>query len=460
MNPLVPLLCLYLLALACITALGVARVRSAADFWIAGGGVSALSTGGSLVATIVGGSSTLGMAGLAFRRGLTGGWWLLAGAVGLTALVFLVKGLKTGSYYTLPELISRWYGPIMGKISGMFIMIAWLGIVGAQAAAAGTILATFLGGQSRSWMLAAGAVFVAYTLCGGQISVIRTDLLQAAIIAGGIALCTGFALQQSGGFRALRAVLPPAYFSFPVSELFPTGQLLLMLLVVASTYLIGPDMLSRVFSARNARSARRAIIITISAIIPLALLVTTAGMTARVLFPHAPPETALPILARSALPPWAGALVMLALLSAFLSSADTTLLTMSAILTVNILGRKDPARLIVPRLSVLGCGAAGVAVGVFSGGIIPSLLLGYSVFAGALFVPILAGALGRAMGKTSAIAAAVLGGACALAGKLLNNDPLVAASFAVGITAAVLDRIVLRRKRRSDPRFPSSYWKM
>jgi len=40
---------------------------------------SALATGGSLIATIVGGSSTLGLAGLAFSQGLSGSWWLLVG---------------------------------------------------------------------------------------------------------------------------------------------------------------------------------------------------------------------------------------------------------------------------------------------------------------------------------------------------------------------------------------------
>ena len=438
----------YLVVILGVGIAGVLRVRSAADFWIAGGRASAISTGGSLAATIVGGSGTLGLAGLVFSRGLTGSWWLLVGPVGLSGLLFFLKNLKSRSVYTLPELIGGWYGPIMGKVSGLLVLIAWLGIVGAQTAAAGRILSTQFGGQMRYWTLAAGSVFVAYTISGGQVSVIRTDLLQALLITFGLGLCAVVGLQLSGGFAGLSAGLPPRYFAFPVSPDFSGSDLALMLLVVGSTYLVGPDMLSRVFSARSEGSARRAVLISICVIIPVAGFVTIAGMSARILYPEIAPEAALPMLVKQALPSWLGALTTIALLSAFLSSADTTLLTMSAILTVDFLGKRDSERLLVPRLSVLGCGAAAVLVGIFSGGIIPSLLLGYSVFAGGLFVPILAALLGKPLRSSSALAAAVLGGLCALAGKLAGRDLLVAGSFAVGAAIFAADRVIFLLERR------------
>lgn len=450
MNPFVLALSLYLLVVLGVGVAGVIRVRTAADFWIAGGRASAVATGGSLAATIVGGSSTLGLAGLAFSRGLTGSWWLLVGAAGLFGLLFFLKNLKSRSVYTLPELISGWYGPVMGKIAGLFVVVAWLGIVGAQATAAGRILSTFFGGQTRYWTLAAGAVFVAYTVSGGQVSVIRTDLLQALLIISGLALCAVVGLQLSGGFDGLSAGLPRRYFAFPVSPEFSGLDLALMLLVVGSTYLVGPDMLSRVFSARNEHSARRAILISICTIVPVAVFVTVAGMSARFLYPQIAAEAALPMLARQALPSWLSVLTMIALLSAFLSSADTTLLTMSAILTVDFFSKKDAKGLLLPRLSVLGCGTAALLVGIFSGGIIPSLLLGYSVFAGGLFVPILAGLLGKPLRTSSAIAAAILGGFCALAGKLAGSDLLVAGGFAIGAAVFAADRVALLLKHRGD----------
>jgi SSS family solute:Na+ symporter len=215
------------------------------------------------------------------------------------------------------------------------------------------------------------------------------------------------------------------------------------LLVVGSTYLVGPDILSRIFSSRNKRSARRGILISIAVIIPIAFLVTVSGMVARALFPDISAEAALPMLAKQALPPWLSAIMMVTLLSAFLSSADTTLLTMSAIVTVDILRQKDSNRLLGPRLSVLFCGAMALIVGIFSGGIIPSLLLGYSIFAGGLFVPIVAGLVGKPLRRPAAFSAALLGGGCALAGKLLGSDILVASSFGIGLAVTAVDRFLI-----------------
>ena len=448
MNPFVLALGIYLLVILAVGVAGVLRVRTPADFWIAGGRASALATGGSLAATILGGSSTLGLAGLAFSRGLTGSWWLLVGPVGLFALLFFLKTLKSRTVYTLPELIGGWYGPVMARVSGLFVVVAWLGIVGAQATAAGRILSTFFGGQTRCWTLAVGAVFVAYTLSGGQVSVIRTDLIQALLISVGLGLCAAVGLRLTGGFAGLSEQLPARFFAFPLSPDFSGLDLTLLLLVVGSTYLVGPDMLSRVFSARNERSARRAILLAICMIIAVAVFVTAAGMAARSLYPDIPAEASLPMLAKNALPSWLSALTMIALLSAFLSSADTTLLTMSAILTIDFLSKKESKSLAAPRLAVLGCGTAAVLVGIFSGGIIPSLLLGYSVFAGGLFVPILAGLLGKPLRTSLAITAAILGGLCALAGKLTGNDLLVAGSFTIGLTFLACDRAAVALKRR------------
>ena len=433
----------YLVLVLTLGIHGAIKVRSGADFWIAGGRASGISTGGSLIATIVGGSSTIGLAGLAFQRGLTGSWWLLVGPVGLLFLLLFVKNLKRQSVFTLPELIGLWYGPGMRKVAGLFILAAWLGIVGAQANAAGRSLETYFGGRAVFWTVAAAAVFIVYTASGGQVAVIRTDLVQALLITGGIACCAVIGVQLSGGFEGLSASLDGSFFSFPLSEDYSGYDLLLMLLVVGSTYLVGPDILSRVFSSKNKCSARRGILISIAVIIPIAFLITFSGMVARVLFPDIAAETALPMLAKQALPPWLSSIMMVALLSAFLSSADTTLLTMSAIITVDILEQKDSNRLLGPRLSVLFCGAAALLVGIFSGGIIPSLLLGYSIFAGGLFVPILAGLIGEPLRRKAAFSAAFLGGGCALAGKLLGSDVLVASAFGVGLAVLAVDQLLI-----------------
>lgn len=441
------LLAAYALLMLAVGVRSLRKVRTAEDYLLAGRRSSGLDTGGSLAATILGASATLGLAGLAFRRGLTGSWWLLAGAMGLGVLYFLAGAAKAREVFSLPDLLGRWYGPAMRRVASAFIFVAWLGVVGAQMSAAGRILATFLGGRAPWWALLSGALFVLYTVLGGQLSVIRTDLYQLAFIVAGVVGCLAGGLQAVHGLGGLRQALGPGFFSFPLSPGFSLTDLALLLLVVGSTYIVGPDMLSRLFCSREVRSARRGILLSIAVIVPSALAIALIGMAARVLFPGAAPESAFPLLMKHSLPPLLAAIVMLALLSAFLSSADTTLMTMTTVLAVDLLRLPVTAKggLWALRGITLLCGAGALAVGIFSGGIIPSLLLSYTIFSGALFVPVLAGLAGRPMRGPAAIAAALAGGGLALTGKLLASDPLIAAGYAVALLIYLMDGLLSRR---------------
>jgi SSS family solute:Na+ symporter len=440
--------------LAAAVVLGIAsltHVRTTRDFLVAGRRYGGFSIGGSLAATILGASSTLGLAGLSATQGLAGAWWLLVGVPGLLALFFLIPRIKRFPVYTLPELIGEWYGPLVRKVSGVLVAFAWLGIIGAQMGAAGRILALFWPGGVPLWTLAAGAVFVFYTTAGGQVSVIRTDSFQIVLILAGILAAVFGGLQALGGWTGLQARLDPSFFSFPFSASFTPAELLLLLLTVGSTYLVGPDMLSRVFCSRDARAARRGVLMAIATIVPTALIVALIGMEARALLPEAlgpgaGGEAAFPGLIRGVLPAPLGALALAALISAFLSSADTTLLTASAIVSVDLFslaeGAVRPMRLITMLVGIIS-----VAVGILTRGIIPSLLLGYTVFTGGLFIPIAAGLAGRPMRRASALLSMIGGGLLALAGKLLRMDAPVVAAFLFSLALLAVDLLLERSDR-------------
>lgn len=81
---------LFFSAILAIGIFSFFKVKTKEDYLVAGRRAGGLAVGSSLAATILGGSSTLGLAGLAFARGLTGSWWLLVGAAGLFLLFFFV----------------------------------------------------------------------------------------------------------------------------------------------------------------------------------------------------------------------------------------------------------------------------------------------------------------------------------------------------------------------------------
>jgi SSS family solute:Na+ symporter len=191
--PELTIIIVYFLAMLAIGIISRKRARQADNFFVAGRKGPALFIIGSLLATIIGGSATVGMAGLGFQRGLTGMWWLLAGTIGLIFLgTFFAKKVRQYALYTLPELIEKQYDSRTAFASSLLIVIAWIGIIAAQIIAAGKIMGILGIGSPSLWMVVFSFVFIAYTVLGGQYSVIRTDLFQTLIIFGGI--FTGAAL--------------------------------------------------------------------------------------------------------------------------------------------------------------------------------------------------------------------------------------------------------------------------
>jgi len=109
------------------------------------------------------------------------------------------------------------------------------------------------------------------------------------------------------------------------------------------------------------------------------------------------------------------------MIAAFMSSADTTLLTASSILTMDIYRSIRPDEsprglLLASRITVVLLGFVSLAVALSAPEIISTLLYAYTVFTSGLLVPLLAGFHRERLGLSSngALAALVGGGGIAL----------------------------------------------
>ncbi len=280
------IIAVYFLVMVIIGVMARRKAKGADDFFVAGRKGSSLFITGSLVATIIGGSATVGMAGLGFSRGLTGAWWLLVGSIGLIVLgFFFAKKVREFGLYTLPELVEKQYDRRVALAASILIVVAWLGVIAGQIIAAGRIMSVLGIGDPLLWMLLFTAVTVFYTALGGQHADIRTDLVQASVIFVGIFVGVAVLLPQLGGFAGLKSALPAQHFSFPLSSKFGLVDFIGYLLLVGLTYVVGPDMYSRILSAKDAKTARASVLWTALLIAPFALAVTLIGMGAAVLFP-------------------------------------------------------------------------------------------------------------------------------------------------------------------------------
>jgi len=446
----------YFLVMIAIGMVSRRETKGTDDFLVAGRKGSSLFVTGSLLATIVGGSATVGMAGLGFTQGLTGAWWLLVGSIGLVILgLFLAEKVRKLALYTLPELVGKQYDSRMALATSLLIVIAWIGIVAGQIIAAGKILSVVGIGNPLLWMVLFTIVFVAYTLLGGQYAIIRTDALQAAIIFIGIFGGLALLLSNLGGWSGLKSNLSPEQFAFPISSQFGGIELVTLLLLVGLTYVVGPDMYSRLFCAKDSKTARTSVLWAALFIIPLAFGITLIGMGASVLFPQISPEQAFPTIIKEILPPFMGGIVLAALLCAVMSSADTTLLSASTILVVDIVGWFKPSLserkiLSLSRWGVVALGVCSLIVALMLKGVISALLFAYTVYTAGVILPVIAGFYRKRLRVTplGAMAALIGGGSIGLISKLFDIKYLdLGALLISGLLLFVVSFIDNRRQR-------------
>ena len=444
-------LIIYLVVLIAIAVRSARRVKDIPDFFVARKGASAKAVAGSLVATILGGSAVIGAVDSGAKLGGAASWFMLVGALGLLALIpFAGRAYEHGKY-SLPDLVENLYGKGPRMVATIVIPIAWTGIVAARIIAAAKLLMTFTSLGYMTAAIVSAVVFTGYTLAGGQLSILRTDFMQACLIIVGLLLLAGFAL--FGGVSGAEA---PASLSsilqgapeFPFNKNFTPLDLFLLILTYGTTYTAGPDIYSRVFCAKDTATAKKAIAMAACTLIPVAFVIGFLAVYGVSLgsmgdFVQSARITAI---ADAVLPSALLPLFALALLSVVLSSADTTLLSSSVI--INGLCRKPS--LLQARIVILMNGLLALMLALVFTDIIGTLLLALAVYAGAFTVPILWGLLGLQAKPKFVGAAIIAGGILALSGKLCpalpgslgqhTGDILMIAAFVVNAVILAIGR--------------------
>ena len=438
-------LIIYLVLLVAIAVRSARRVKDIPDFFVARKGASAKAVAGSRVATILGWSAVIGAVDSGAKLGGAASWFMLVGALGLFALIPIAGRAYEHGKYSLPDLVENLYGKGPRLVATIVIPVAWTGIVAAQIIAAAKLLMTFTPLGYTTAAIVSALVFTGYTLAGGQLSILRTDFLQACLIIVGLLLLAGFAKFGGGELGSMLASATTSVApKFPFNANFTPLDLFLLILTYGTTYTAGPDIYSRMFCAKDAATAKKAIGMAACVLIPVAFVIGFLAVYG-VNFAHVQ-GARITAIADAVLPSALLPVFALALLSVVLSSADTTLLSSSII--INGLCRKPS--LFQARIIILLNGIVALLLALVFTDIIGTLLLALAVYAGAFTVPILWGLLGFQAKPKFVGAAIVAGGILALAGKLCpalpgslgqhTGDILMIAAFVVNGAILVLGR--------------------
>ena len=339
----------YLLVTIAIGLVAAKRVKTSADFAIAGRHLPLAMIVTTTFATWFGAETVLGIPAKFVNSGLNGVVEDPFGAGGCLILVglFFAGKLYRMNLLTISDYYRERYGRSVEIFCSIIIMVSYLGWVSAQVTALGLVFNLLSGGViSMPWGMTIGVVSVlAYTLFGGMWSVAITDFMQMIILVVGLAVLAVYAGDQAGGAdKVIALAVSQDLFKF-LPE--PNMKDILFFLAAAITIMFGSipqqDVFQRVMSANSLNAATKGPIIggicyILFAFVPMFLVVS-----ALIIMPEQAaqlieedPQKVLPTLVMTQMPFIMQVLFFGALLSAIKSCASATLLAPSVTFTENI----------------------------------------------------------------------------------------------------------------------------
>ncbi|MBR6331907.1 MAG: hypothetical protein IKR78_02110 [Dehalococcoidales bacterium] len=429
-------LLLYLAVFIVIGILENRNIRSFKDYSVAGKNQNSLSVVMTLLATMIGASTTIGITTTVNNIGFPGIWWLAFGSVGLTLQsVFLSKRVRDIGADTLPDLAGKIAGRPAEMIISLIIVISWIGVIAGQLVAMDSLITFALGKSSSLIFIITSLIVIAYTAIGGQLSVVKTDKVQLLIILIGITVCMIYLYFTRGDNNAVIAQnIELLNENYKVTDLFT------QLFVIGGVFFLGPDIMSRNFIAKDSRSARNAAWIAGIVLLIFAVIITLIGMWIRYnVTPEELGDMGALMYAVSIMPKWVAILLVFGLLSAILSSTDTCLINASTIFVKDILGKESVTGV---RTTVVVIGIAALMLAALGQKDIMSLLTGaYSIYTPGVIFPLTVAILAykkRRIDIRIWIAAVIAGGLFGIMGTYFGTF-----LSTLGVPGAVMDHLTL-----------------
>lgn len=440
-------------------------VRGSSDFFVAGRSLGPGLVFTSMIAANIGAGATVGVAGLAYRDGLSAWWWSGSAGVGSLVLAFWVgprlwRLAKERGFYTTGDFLDARYG---GTVRGVVTALIWLGslsILAAQLLAGATILNVIAGIPLWAGSLAGGAIMTAYFAAGGLLGTARVNTLQLAVMLIGFAVALPGVVGNAGGIASLATApgLPEGFGSLLHSS--GPGSGWTFLLLVGPAFIVSPGLIQKSYGAANERALRWGVGLNAVALMVFTFAPVLLGMAARVLEPGiANPNAVLPQVLTHHLTPWLGAIALAAIFSTEVDTCDAVLFMLSTSLSQDLYrrhinpGASDRQLLTVARGAAVVGGAAGVTFSVFLPTVVEGLSIFYSLLGVTLLVPVVGGLFIARAGSREALASIAGGVVAWLAVRfwLRGISPWMDPTFVGLVVAALAFGLVLALPRRQQP---------
>ncbi|MFL2944686.1 MAG: sodium:solute symporter family protein [Candidatus Poseidoniales archaeon] len=373
------ILAIYLTVSIGIGLYGRSKEDSAEDYFVASRKINPWILFCTLAATNFSAFFFLGFAGASYRAGW-GFYGIMAMGTSLVGLSILLLGIpihrlgKEKGYVTPPELIAgETNSKYLGWIYGSVLVVFTLPYLATQPMGAGILLETLSGGEIPYFTgaLLLTCVMIIYLVLGGMKSSAMTDVFQGILMFSILIIFViGFFIHKDiGGFgEAGQSLWDNKPEKFVRENNFTWEIIFSYTILWPITVPMFPQLFSRFYIAENDKAIRTAAWLYPTVVPILFLFPVIIGVYGNIIdFDHvltkSESDNILPLVLTEYAPLWAGAIVCVGAIAAFMSTADSQILAMSSIITKDGLpaiteikeeNEKQIGRILIIILAIIG----------------------------------------------------------------------------------------------------------
>jgi solute:Na+ symporter, SSS family len=370
----------YFLAMLLIGTFFGRNQSSTKDFFFGGQRFAWWLIAFSLVATTIGSYSFVKYSRIAYKYGIASSQTYLNDWFWAPLLLFgWLPILYFSRVVSIPEYFERRFSPICRRVATVLLLVYLIGYVGINLFTMGKALNILLGWPVFFAAFGVAAVSAVYVTFGGQTSVIMTDLFQGVMLLATGLILLWLGMEYLGGPGEFWNHLPrghrTAFTNFNTDPSYHSVGIFWQDAMANSAmfYFLNQGMVMRLMAARSIKDSRRAVVAMLVILMPIAaIVVASGGWVGKALvhagaLPELEPGRAFFVAANLLAQPGVFGLVMAALTAALMSTVDSLITAISAIVVNDVYKPMHPKAserklLSVARVTAISISIVGVAL--------------------------------------------------------------------------------------------------
>ncbi|MDR1574089.1 MAG: sodium:solute symporter family protein [Clostridiales Family XIII bacterium] len=447
---------LYFVVLIGIGIFASKRTKNAQDFAVAGRRLSMFVALCTIIASEWGGGNVMGVSADAYAYGVSAYIYPLSMGIG----IFLLGLLLAKKYWSIEEIsmckyIRKRYSKRCEILATVLMLLSIMLVTGSQFKSGGFLAETVFGLPHAQAVVIFAIIVCIYTSLGGLLAVAYNDTLNLILGGVGLIVCLIFGLNQVGGVTELIRAIPESH-----TDPRPYGSWIWAVDYLASctfVMLAVPELIQRIWACKTPETARKACMAGSVVYVAYGVISLTLGLIALLLLPGIDAGMAIPALVMELFPRLIAMFIILSILAALVSTADTMLLICSAMIVEDLIKPfakrefDDKESLRLMRVFVFVVGLVTVLFATGFDRVLGLILFSYYVYIG-ISTSFIFGRIWRGATERAAFFSMIISGLCSAVWEFggLSYKVSWATTGIVSVVTAVLPFFLISLLDKSD----------